>query len=77
MTGRLTRNKFFSFFMLTEQRPGFMTSGEGMEPDGPDTVVKTGSCDGLNCTKKFCSISVGLSDVMVRDSTIGSGFGFF
>jgi hypothetical protein len=47
-----------------------------MKPDGPDTVVKVGSCDGLNCTKKFCSVSVGLSGVMVMDPTNGSGFGF-
>ena len=47
-----------------------------MEPEGPDTVVKAGSCVGLNCTKKFCSISFGLSGVMVMDPTIGSGFGF-
>jgi hypothetical protein len=47
-----------------------------MEPEGPDTVVKAGLCDGLNCTKKFCSISTGLSGVMVIDPTIGSGFGF-
>jgi len=62
--------------MLTDQWPGFMTRGDGMKPEGPDTVAKAGSCDGLNCTKKFCSISVGLSGVMVMDPTIGSGFGF-
>jgi hypothetical protein len=72
----LTRNKLFSFFMLTDQWPGFMTRGDGMEPDGPDTVVKTGSRDGLNCTKKFCSMSLGLSGVIVMAPTIGSGFGF-
>lgn len=53
-----------------------MTRGDGMEPEGPDTVAKAGSCDGLNCTKNFCSMSVGFSGVMVMDPTIGSGFGF-
>jgi len=53
-----------------------MTRGDGMEPDGPDTVVKLGSWDGLNCTKKFCSVSRGLSGVMVMAPNIGSGFGF-
>lgn len=71
----LTKNIFFLMLTLTAHLPGFMTSGLGVTPWLPATVTNVGVLVGLNNTSNFCSMSLGLSGVILITPVTGSGLG--
>lgn len=72
----ITSRRVSLTLILTVHRPGFNTRGDGILPDSPETVVKTGSDEFLNWTFKYCSLSLGLSGVTLMAPITVYGFGF-